>query len=209
MTTEIKQQKTTDKMWTDEKGLSIPVTRIKGLEKLQEKQAYKLFKQAESIHKTLKEFKQFIIDASQEIYIKVMTDNDIKNPGKGNFTYFNFDRSIKIEIDINQNIAFDEALIAACQAKLNEFLSEEFDDQKEYLRNLVTDAFAKSRGALDAKKVMGLLKHKQHIKATKFHQACDLLEKSIRHPQSRTYYRVSYRLADGKYQVIDLNFSSI
>ena len=74
---------------------------------------------------------------------------------------------------------------------------------------LITDAFNKTKGQLDANKVLSLLRYRSKFKATKFQEALDLLEKSIRRPDSKTYFRVSYRKENGEYQVIDLNFSSI
>jgi hypothetical protein len=37
----------------------------------------------------------------------------------------------------------------------------------------------------------------------------DLIDKAIRRPNSRSYYRVAIRNNQGEYESIDLNFSSI
>lgn len=205
----IKIQKSSDKMWEDEKGIQVPYSRVDSLERLQERSAGTLHTHAVRLHQTLSDLKLQMREMSQEIFARTMAKHDVAKPTKGNFTWFNFDRSIKIEVNVNENIAFDDALILACQSKLNEFLDQELSDKQEYFRSLINDAFSKSRGGLDAKKVLGLLKHRSKIKSKLFQEALNLLEQSIRRPDSRTYYRISERMEDGKYKIIDLNFSSI
>jgi hypothetical protein len=202
-------QKVSEKLWTDEKGQQIPVTRIDSLEKFQEKAAGRIWANAINLNDQLQELKAMFQELSEEVYQRTMERHKIKKPGKGNFTFFNFDRSIKVEVNINENIVFEDALIIACQSKLNEFLDAELSDKQDYFRSLINDAFSKQRGGLDAKKVLGLLKHRTKIKAALFQEALDLLEQSIRRPNSKTYYRVSERMEDGGYKVVDLNFSSI
>ena len=205
----IRKQAPSDKTWKDEKGMEIPYTRTSAVERMMEKGAYKLLHDAIALSDELGELKNDCRKISEEIFNRIMSDNDVKKATKGNFSWFNFDRSIKVEVSINERITFDDALITACQHKLNEFLNDELSDKQDFIRQLVTDAFSRTRGTLDAKKVMGLLRHKQQIKAKKFHEALELLEKSVRRRDSKTYYRVSYRKENGEYQVVDLNFSSI
>jgi hypothetical protein len=138
-----------------------------------------------------------------------MEDLRARGDGKGNYTWFNFDRSVKIEVSVNERIEFDDLTIKACKEKLDEFLSENVTSKHEMIKQIVTDAFSTTRGKLDAKKVMSLLRYKDKVKDALFLESMELLEKSIRRPDSKTYYRISERMEDGGYRVIDLNFSSI
>ena len=79
----------------------------------------------------------------------------------------------------------------------------------EFVKDLVTDAFSTSKGKLDAKKVMSLLKYRNKIKDYQFQEALNLIETSIRKPDSKTYFRVWERREDGSYGIVDLNFSSL
>ena len=74
---------------------------------------------------------------------------------------------------------------------------------------MVLDAFETSRGKLDARKVFGLIRYKSKINNVLFQAAVKLLEQSIRRPESRTYFRVWTKDENGKYNNINLNFSSI
>lgn len=200
---------TKDKVWVDEAGTRIPFNRVTKVERLKERQAASLHVEAVRINKQLASFKEKIRKICDEVYAAVMAENGAKTDAKGNFTWYNFDRSIKVEVNINDRIDFDDLTIKASKEKFDEFLDDNIEGKAEFAKELVSDAFSTSRGKLDAKKVLSLLKYRQKIKDAKFQEAITLLEKSIRRPGSRTYFRIWQLDAEGKYQNIDLNFSSI
>jgi type III secretory pathway component EscV len=206
----IKQQVPSPKTtWQDETGIHIPVNRIQPSEKLREKQAYNIAKEAMAINGKLAALKAYISTVSDQVYEAVLTENDATKAGKGNFTWYNFDRSIKIEVAINERIDFDEMLIGLCKAKLDEFIDTNLNGVDTFVRELINDAFTNTKGKLDAKKVMSLLKHKSKVKDQRFQEAMKLLEDSIRRPDSKKYMRVFVKDEDNAYINIDLNFSSI
>lgn len=198
------------KTWKDETGMEIPVSRITKNEKHRERMAKRLLKLALILNEKLSELKTEFRDICREVYDAALEENNIdKATRKGNFTWFNFDRSIKIETNINELIKFDPMLIGMCQAKLNEFLDNAIQATDDFIKPIIMEAFTQSRGDLDAKRVMGLLKHKSRIKDSRYHEAMDLLEKSITRPSSKTYFRIHQKDTEGEYQSIDLNFSSV
>lgn len=201
------------KIWKDEKGLEIPSNRITKSEKLRERRAEQLLKEANKLNDLLNKFKLNVTEICEEVYKAVLEENNV-NPDerKGNFTWYNFDRSIKVEVAINERIEFDDALIAAAKVKFDEFLDSAANAVEEMIRSLIMDAFSTSRGKLDSKKVLGLIRHRSRVPSDKypnFHEAIDLIERSIRRPESKTYFRIWEKDAEGKYQNVDLNFSSI
>jgi hypothetical protein len=202
-------QKVKDKQWIDESGSLVPLEYVSPGYRLKERHAAKLIKEAKRINEMLASFKKDTAKLCNEVYEKMMEEFKVKAESKGNFTWYNFDRSIRIEVSINDRIDFDDLAIAACKQTLDEFLSENLDSKQEFVKDLVTDAFSTSRGKLDAKKVMNLLKYRTKIKASLFQEALNLLESSIRKPESKTYFRISERNDDGSYTYIDLNFSSL
>lgn len=201
------------KQWIDETGLVVDPKRVTKVEKLRERHATKIVGEAAKLHKALTDLKALVRDASQEVWVAVLSEKGV-DPGevKGNFTWYNFDRSVKIEVSINERIDFDDALIAAAKAKFDEFLSEAATISDEMVKQLVMDAFSTKKGKLDVKRVMGLLAYRQRVDQAKypgFHQALDLIEQAIRRPDMKRYYRISTLQPDGDYQDIQLNFASI
>lgn len=200
------------KEWKDESGMVIPANRITASEKLKEKLSEKLLKEAQGINKKLAAYKALIEQASRDVLEAVKAENNSDKETKGNFTFFNFDRSIKVEVSINERIEFDDILIGIAKEKLDSFISENTTATEEMIKALVMEAFSTSRGKLDSKKVMSLVKYRQRIPQGKyplFHEAIDTIESAIRRPESKTYFRIAAKDEQGAYQYIDLNFSSI
>lgn len=206
---EINAQKSSDKMWKDEKGVEIPFSRTTKSERMMESQSFKILKNALQLNERLNVFKQEIKEICEKVYATYMEEQNNEKATKGNFTWYNFDRSIKIEVSINERIEFDDMAITACKDKLNQFLSDNVESKDAFIKEMVLDAFETSRGKLDAKKVMSLLRYRSKIKATLFQEALNLLESSIRRPDSKMYFRVWHRNEAGKYENVELNFSSI
>ena len=94
----VKTQTSKDQFWLDEKGSQIPFNRINEVERLMERSSAKLLKESLTINKRLSDFKIEVKETCEKIYdayMKMAKNEDKKS--KGNFTWFNFDRSIKIE----------------------------------------------------------------------------------------------------------------
>jgi len=204
---------TTKKVWTDESGITIPANRITKAEKLKEARLEKLAKKAIALNERLAEFKAEFAKDADEIFAAVMAENGItKTDHKGNFLTKTFNGSIKAEVDVNRPIEFDDALIEVAKFHRDEFLKNGTSGLDPMISEIVLDNFDTSRGKLDTKKVMSMAKYRGRVDINKypsFHKMLDAIEKAIRRPDSKRYFRISLRDAEGKYNAIDLNFSSI
>lgn len=199
-----------DSIWNDESGNQIPFNRITATEKLHERSSAKLLKGALAINKQLALFKTEMQTLSTEAYEAFMNSKNTSKETKGNFTWFNFNRTIKIEVAISERIEFDDLTIIAAKNKLDEFLDINITSKNEFVKQLVMDAFETKRNKqLDVKKVLGLTSHKSRINDPLFSEAVDLITSAIRRPESKTYFRIWLKDDDGKYNNIDLNLSSI
>ena len=198
-----------EKTWKDETGKEIPRIYVSKDYKMKEHHAGVLLKEAKFINKRLMSFKEMAKVLCNEIYAEAMKKYKVKADGKGNFTWFSFDRSIKVEVSINETIVFDDLMIEASRTKLAEFLDLNLDSKQLFVKEIVADAFQTTKGKLDTKKVLSLLKYRSKITDPLFIEALDLIAESITRPGSKTYFRIWERNGDGKYEIVDLNFSSI
>jgi hypothetical protein len=197
-----------EKFWKDEKGVPVPVDRISDLEKKKERYSLKIAKDAIKINQQLTTYKDSIRDLCREVYESVLTEEE-RSKAKGSFTWYNFDGTIRIEVKINENIDFDTILIEKCKQKLMDIVGESIKPKLQFVKELVLSAFQTSKGKLDTKKIMSLKKYASRIKDVRYQEAMELLDQSIRRPDSKTYFKVSVRDENGAYQNIELNFSSI
>lgn len=205
----VKKQLQSQKYWQDEKGLSIPSNRLSQLELLKEKESFDLLSAAAKMNTQLVNFKNKFAEVCQKVLEQASKENEVKNTGKGNFTWYNFDGSIKVEVRINNIRSFDDLTIMAAKAKLEECIKIEGGGTSEWLQGLIVDVFGKKNGKLDVDKVLSLKKHKERTTNKLFHEAMDLIDKSIRVTSSKTYYSISQRNAEGQYEPVLLDFAAI
>lgn len=198
------------KVWTDPVGNIIPANRITQLEKKKERLADKIKKVAVKISQELSALKMLIERASLEVYREVMNNKKIDiSKKKGNYTWFNFDKTTKVEIEISEKVDFDSFLIDSCKTKLDSFLNSNITTENQFIKQLVLDAFQTTKGRLDTQRVMGLLKYKSKIDNKLFHSAMDDLENSISREFRKKYSRVWLKDAEGEWVNIPLNYSDV
>jgi hypothetical protein len=198
-----------EKVWRDESGAEIPVKRITKSEKVTETLLHKAATDAQKANKMLIELKGKLRATVQEIIDAIVEENSGKHTVTKNVNLFNFDRSIKLETAVSDRIEFDDVLLSQCKAKLDEMLDTNFTSDDEFVKDIIMGAFETSKGKPDHRKLMSLKKYASRVKNPLYKEAMDFLDKSIRRPDSRLYYRVWVKDANGKYQNIDLNFSSV
>lgn len=202
-------QTSKNKMWVDESGMEIPFSRTTKSERLRERSAHSLLSDAQKLNSQLAAFKEKVIRVCDEVYQVFMEEKNNEKARKGNFTWYNFDRSIKVEVAIQDRIEFDDLTISASKDKFDQYLHENVTSKDDFVKEIVVNAFSTSRGKLDTRKVLDLIKYKSRSKDPVFQEAIKLLEESIRRPDSKTYFRIWERDTQGQYHAIDLNFSSL
>jgi len=194
------------KIWKDHNGNVIPAAYVPAIDKMRDRVAHKVLKQALYINEKLSSFKSESIAACDAVFEQMMEENHIKKTGKGNYSITSFDKKIKIEVSIQERIEFDD-LIQVAQEKINEFLSVKTGSIDEDLRQIINLAFKTTKGQMDAKRVLSLFK--LNIKHKKWLEAMDILKKSINRNVSKRYMRIWKKNEQGEYKAVELNFSAL
>ncbi len=203
-------QSTKQPTWADENGVLVPVNRLTKAEKLREKGAYQLVKQASDLNARLETFKSQIREICIEVERATSDELTVNREAlKGNITWFNFDRSIKVERSVSEPIAFDDMTITAAKAKLDEFLNQAIESKFDFAKEMIISAFETTKGKLDPKKITPLTRYEKRVNHPLFSQACTLIQEAIRRPDTKIYYRIWQKNDEGKYKAIELNFSNI
>lgn len=206
----MKQQTPKDKSWTDAKGIEVPYNRTTAQERLQERSAYKLATEALKAEAMLKQLKELVLRVHADVLAGFdKAKGTTVKASKGNKEWYNFDRSIRVEADVQDRIEFDSLTITAAREKLHTYLTSKLSSDDEFLVEMVTKAFETTNGKLDSKRVMHLVSYKSKVKAQLFQEAIALIEQSIRRTNSKTYFRVSLREEDGSYRTIQLNIAAL
>lgn len=196
------------KDWTDAQGITIPFNRISKVERLKEKLSGGIAKSAIKIHGMLKDLHTEIINASKAINEEIKKEGKSKVT-KGNFTWYNFDKSLKIEVAVDDKVSFDEAMIATAREILDKFITKNVVGTDDIIRQLLNAGFHNSKGGLDKNKLMTTLSYRKKIKDQQFHAACDLIEESMSVTDTKRYYRIWIKDEQGEYQNVNLQFSNV
>lgn len=198
--------------WQDEASSSIPYNRTTTSERIKEKGAAAIHKEAAIINQKLIALKAKWEDITTKVFEAMSIEHKVKIDSKGNFTWYNFNKSIKIEANVNEAIKFDEALIEAAKGVLLTLINDNIKGD-DFIISIVNDAFQTSSGSLDTKRILGLKKHTTRIHniamREQWQKGMDLIEQSISRPSSKKYMRVYEKDDQGEYQNIQLNFASL
>lgn len=206
---QITKQTSKDKVWLDEAGNTIPFARTTKYERAAESTVFTIATQAHKLHESLVDFKEKVRAEAERLYELFTKENGVIGKGKGSATFFNFDRSIKVAVKVNDQITFDENTLELAKAKLDDLINDGLEGAKDFVKPLVMDAFHQTNGRLDTKRVLGLRRYADRIKDSRYGEAMALIDKAVRRPSSREYFQVWVRDENGEYQDIQLNFGSL
>lgn len=199
--------------WTDESDYTIPFNRVSKFERVKEAHAAKIYKSAIKINDMLNQFMVMIIQANEEVNEEMNKENKLINKKvktiKKSFTWFNFDRSVKIEVVAQDSIRFDEAKISVAQELLYKFIDKKVVGTEDMVRQFLNRGFVNSKGALDTKKIFDILSFRSKIQDAQFQSVLNLIQDGISRHFCKRYYRVWVKNEEGAYENIELNFSSI
>ncbi|WP_346237740.1 DUF3164 family protein [Niabella insulamsoli] len=206
-------QSSKNKTWVDAEGNKVPFKFIPATDKMKEPLAASLLRDALKIEKQLSDFHAKINADFQKVFNQMLADYKI-NYGKdrkikGAYTWYNFDKSIKIEARLSDLVKWDEAMMNEAREQFDAYLSQNLTEANELIRGLVQSAFSNTKGMIDIGKVNQILKYEEKIKHKAFQRACSLMRNAQTVTSSKRYMMVWVRQADGSYRNINLNFSTL
>jgi hypothetical protein len=210
----IKTHTSKDAIWVNAAGDAVPVKFVPKSDKVKEALAAKVHKAAIGVETALAAFHTILSASFAEVQAAVNEEFEIKKgnkkkPGKGSFTWYNFDKSLKVEADINEIAKWDAALMTEAYAHFSDYINTNLTEANVLIAALVNNAFGNNKGQIDSKKVFQLLKHQHNIKHSKFQKACELIKQAQGIDYTKLYMRVWEKLPTGEYRNINLNFSSL
>ncbi|MBS1642365.1 MAG: DUF3164 family protein [Bacteroidetes bacterium] len=214
MNTQVLIQTIKQQAWTDASGAVVPLKFVPELDKKKETLAAKVHKHALAAEKNLNELHALMHNATEEIKRMVKQEFELKEQkgrgkGKGSITWYNFDKSIKIEADMNDVVKWDEAMMTEALQLLNKYLDKSLGEEKQLIKELVASAFSNSKGCIDTSKIFQLLKYENKMKSIIYTKACELMRNAQGIDKTKLYMRVWEKMEDGSYRNVNLNFSSL
>ncbi|MBZ8007882.1 DUF3164 family protein [Campylobacter sp. RM9334] len=130
------------------------------------------------------------------------------NAKKGNFTFENYSKTLKIQIQMAEKINFNEKLNIA-KAKIDEYLNDIVKDSSEDIKVLINKAFeVDKKGNLDSKKILSLRSY--DIKDHRWQEAMEIISESVEIVGVKPYIRFYKRdKATDSWANVSLDFANI
>lgn len=162
-------------------------------------------------NKALQSFKDKInqeIESYLDLLLEKYNLDARSNAKKGNYTFENYSKTLKIQIQMAEKINFNEKLNIA-KAKIDEYLNDIVKDSSEDIKVLINKAFeVDKKGNLDSKKILSLRSY--DIKDPRWQEAMEIIAESVEIVGVKPYIRFYKReKATDSWTNVSLDFASI
>lgn len=195
------------KVWVNGKGEEVPSSAISAYDKRKDKIALSLAKKAQKVSDDLTKLHAEFEESIKNLFVDYLSEKGVKlDEVKGSFTFYSYDKSIKVEVKNADQITFDDTILVV-QAKLDEFVEAISGEMNTDYSVIIRNAFKTRRGQLDKVRLLGLFEYE--INHPLWIEAMEALRKSITTTSSKRYMNISLRKDDGSYQYIPLSFSKV
>jgi len=196
--------------WIDEKGQKVPFAYINKSVIFDERKIHQIMKRAYKLSKELAKLKSDAIKLCEESNNVKRKEHNLKSEKlTGGYNITAFDNSLKIELQKQEGIIFDEMLILEAKNKLTEYVQNSLTDKQHHIGKILLSAFEKKGGKLDPKRILALNKYRSEIKDKLFQEALSLIDDASKAADSKRYVRFYEKNGDGEFKNVNLNFSSV
>lgn len=192
----------------DSQGRLVPLDKVKDIEKLRDQTVKELVNRALNMQETIARFKAEL-KSDLVSYLTLSFEKYGRTFGgkKGNIRLISYDGKLRIDLDVNKTICFDERLQIA-KGLIDDCINRWAQGSCSEIKALVLDAFqVDHQGTVNMGRILGL--RRLNIEDTQWKQAMDAIGDSIQIIGTKEYIRFYIRDERGKYQPISLDFAAL
>lgn len=188
-------------------GHLIPVSTIGQIDLERDTLVKELFAKAEEMADLVTGFKATIMGEIAAFVDLSLEQYGVRRGGKkGNICLSSYDQSLRIRLDICEEIQFTELLIAAREL-IDECLFDWTDGAKEQLKALINHVFEVDKaGNISATKVLGLRRYK--IDDPRWNRAMMIIGQSVEIASTKPRLSFQRRGPGGAWETLSLNVST-
>lgn len=194
---------------TDTKGRLVPLSAIKPIDQARDELVTEIVHKAQQLHQQMASTKADLI-SDIDAFVDLSAERYGAKLGgtKGNISLVSFDGQYKVQLAVQETLAFDEGLQAA-KALIDECVHEWTQGSRNEIKTLINDAFQVDKeGNISAGRVLGLRRY--NFDDEKWQRAMTALAESVRVQNSTRYLRVYQRVGQtNKYEAIVLDMAGV
>ena len=182
----------------DPQGRFVPLDLVKEIDKTRDDLVRDQVAVAKELQTAMIKFKQLVMSEIKAFVDLAAMEWDVKLGGKkGNISLYSYDGSKKIQVQISENMVFDEQLQVA-KAMIDQCLIKWTENSGLEIKALINDAFQVDKeGRINTKRILSL--RRLDIKDELWIKAMDAITASLQVIGSKEYIRL-YERVEGKDQ---------
>ncbi len=193
----------------DTKGRLVPLSAIKPIDQARDELVAEIVQKAQQLNQQMAATKADLI-SDIDAFVDLSAERYGAKLGgtKGNISLVSFDGQYKVQLAVQETLAFDEGLQAA-KALIDECVHEWTQGSRNEIKTLINDAFQVDKeGNISAGRVLGLRRY--NFDDEKWQRAMTALAESVRVQNSTRYLRVYRRVGQtNKYEAIVLDMAGV
>ncbi len=193
--------------WINPTGEAVPSAYVPKTDKLRDATVERLIKEARQINDRLTKFRLKAFAAIEKYLTQVQEIYGVDQRTKqGNKQLSNFSNTLKVDLQVNKYITFDDKLSLA-KSLIDKCLTNWSEGANQKLKIVVMDAFrVDKRRQLDKAKILGL--RKLNIQDADWKKAMTIIADSITVIGKREYIRFWQKNQQGEYETISLDIAN-
>ncbi|MHD0617045.1 DUF3164 family protein [Morganella morganii] len=206
--TQFTQHEVPDGYWRDAKGCLIPVDMIRDIDRARDTVVGDIVTRSDELQAALKVFKNYAFDEVDAFRALSSEQYGVDMGGKkGNIQLHTFDGEHRVQVAIQERIAFDERLQAA-KALIDECIKDWSVGARPEILAIIEDAFKVDvAGNIRTGDVLKL--RRLNITDEKWLRAMTAISESTQVISSCRYVRIYKRDGSGKYVQISLDIAGV
>ncbi len=192
----------------DGQGRLVPLDMVKEIDLTRDSLVRQLVQKAQGLQTDMINFKETSLSEIKSFVDLSAMEWDVVIGGKkGNIILYSFDGRYKVQVQISENLVFDEQLQIA-KKMIDECLTKWTQKSSSEIKVLINDAFQVDKaGRINAKRILSL--RRLDIKDKLWRKAMDAISASLQVVDSKEYFRLYKRTGQNKWQPISLDMAAL
>jgi len=192
----------------DGQGRLVPLDLVKPIDKTRDELVRNLVIVAQALQDSMSEFKEkAMTEIKAFVDLSAMEWDVVIGGKKGNIILYTFDGKYKAQVQISENLVFDEQLQIA-KKMIDECLTKWTRKSSSEIKVLINDAFQVDKaGRINAKRILSL--RRLDIKDKLWRKAMDAISASLQVVNSKEYFRLYKRTGQNKWRPISLDMAAL
>ncbi|MBU8910670.1 MAG: DUF3164 family protein [Desulfobacterales bacterium] len=197
-----------DDYMEDGQGRLVPLDLVKPIDKTRDGLVRDLVKKAQVLQNGMADFKKTALtEIKSFVDLSAMEWDVVIGGKKGNIILYTFDGRYKAQVQIAENLVFDEQLQIA-KKMIDECLTKWTRKSSSEIKVLINDAFQVDKaGRINAKRILSL--RRLDIKDKLWCKAMDAISASLQVVNSKEYFRLYKRAGQNKWRPISLDMAAL